>query len=98
MARILIVDDEKAIRKTMREILEYESYQIEEADNGVDALNLLREENFDAVLLDIKMPKMDGLEVLDIVLKEKIDVPVIMISGHATVDIAVDAVKQSSSK
>lgn len=96
MARILIVDDEKAIRKTMREILEYESYQIEEADNGVDALNLLREENFDAVLLDIKMPKMDGLEVLDIVLKEKIDVPVIMISGHATVDIAVDAVKKGA--
>jgi two-component system, NtrC family, nitrogen regulation response regulator NtrX len=96
MARILIVDDEKAIRKTMREILEYESYQIEEADNGVDALNLLRDENFDAVLLDIKMPKMDGLEVLDIVLKEKIDVPVIMISGHATVDIAVDAVKKGA--
>jgi two-component system, NtrC family, nitrogen regulation response regulator NtrX len=80
----------------MREILEYESYQIEEADNGVDALNLLRDENFDAVLLDIKMPKMDGLEVLDIVLKEKIDVPVIMISGHATVDIAVDSVKKGA--
>jgi DNA-binding NtrC family response regulator len=96
MPRILIIDDEKAIRKTMREILEYESYQVEEADNGLDGLNLLREEDFDAALLDIKMPKMDGLEVLDTLLKEKIDVPVIMISGHATVDIAVDAVKKGA--
>ncbi len=96
MPRILIIDDEKAIRKTMREILEYESYQVEEADNGIDGLNLLREEDFDVALLDIKMPKMDGLEVLDTLLKEKIDVPVIMISGHATVDIAVDAVKKGA--
>jgi DNA-binding NtrC family response regulator len=96
MPRILIIDDEKAIRKTMREILEYESYQVEEAENGVDGLNLLREEDFDVALLDIKMPKMDGLEVLDTLLKEKIDVPVIMISGHATVDIAVDAVKKGA--
>ena len=96
MPRILIIDDEKAIRKTMREILEYESYQVEEADNGLDGLNLLREEDFDVALLDIKMPKMDGLEVLDTLLKEKIDVPVIMISGHATVDIAVDAVKKGA--
>jgi len=96
MPRILIIDDEKAIRKTMREILEYESYQVEEAENGVDGLNFLREEDFDVALLDIKMPKMDGLEVLDTLLKEKIDVPVIMISGHATVDIAVDAVKKGA--
>lgn len=96
MPRILIIDDEKAIRKTMREILEYESYQVEEAENGLDGLNLLREEDFDVALLDIKMPKMDGLEVLDTLLKEKIDVPVIMISGHATVDIAVDAVKKGA--
>lgn len=96
MPRILIIDDEKAIRKTMREILEYESYQVEEAENGLDGLNLLREEDFDAALLDIKMPKMDGLEVLDTLLKEKIDVPIIMISGHATVDIAVDAVKKGA--
>ncbi len=96
MPRILIIDDEKAIRKTMREILEYESYQVEEAENGLDGLNLLREEDFDAALLDIKMPKMDGLEVLDTLLKEKIDVPIIMISGHATVDVAVDAVKKGA--
>jgi DNA-binding NtrC family response regulator len=96
MRRILIIDDEKAIRKTMREILEYESYQVEEAENGLDGLNLLREEDFDAALLDIKMPKMDGLEVLETLLKEKIDVPIIMISGHATVDIAVDAVKKGA--
>src|SRR5690606_34922817 len=96
MARILIIDDEKAIRKTMREILEYESYQIEEAENGLDGLNLLKEEDFDAVLLDIKMPKMDGMEVLDQLMKIKTDIPVIMISGHATVDVAVDAVKKGA--
>lgn len=96
MPKILVIDDEKAIRKSLRDILEYESYEVIEAENGLEGLNLLRDENFDAAFLDIKMPKMDGLEVLEQVIKLKIDVPIIMISGHASVDIAVDAVKKGA--
>src|SRR5687767_12244128 len=96
MPRILIIDDEKAIRKTMREILEYESYQVDEAENGVDGLNKLRDENYDIVLLDIKMPKMDGMEVLEESLKINSDLPVIMISGHGTVENAVESVKKGA--
>jgi two-component system, NtrC family, nitrogen regulation response regulator NtrX len=96
MAHVLIIDDEKAIRKTIREILEYENYKVSEAENGIDGLNRMKEEIYDLVLLDIKMPKMDGMEVLDEIMKNHPDVPVIMISGHATVDIAVDAVKKGA--
>jgi len=96
MAHVLIIDDEKAIRKTIREILEYENYKVSEAENGIDGLNRMKEETYDLVLLDIKMPKMDGMEVLDEIMKSHADVPVIMISGHATVDIAVDAVKKGA--
>jgi DNA-binding NtrC family response regulator len=96
MARVLIIDDEKSIRKTMREILEYEKYQVDEAENGIDGLRMLGEENYDVVLLDIKMPKMDGIEVLEQIMKKYADTPVIMISGHATVDIAVEAVKKGA--
>lgn len=96
MPKILIIDDEKAIRKTMREILEYESYQVDEAENGIDGLNKLRDEHYDIVLLDIKMPKMDGMEVLEEAQKINADVPVIMISGHGTVESAVEAVKKGA--
>jgi DNA-binding NtrC family response regulator len=96
MPKILIIDDEKAIRKTMREILEYESYQVDEAENGIDGLNKLRDEHYDIVLLDIKMPKMDGMEVLEEAQKVNPDVPVIMISGHGTVESAVEAVKKGA--
>jgi len=96
MPKILIVDDEKAIRKTMREILEYESYTIEEAENGMEGLNKLRDEHYDVVLLDIKMPKMDGMEVLEEALKIVPDTPIIMISGHGTVESAVEAVKKGA--
>jgi DNA-binding NtrC family response regulator len=96
MAHVLIIDDEKAIRKTIREILEYENYKVSEAENGIDGLNRMKEETYELVLLDIKMPKMDGMEVLDEIMKHHSDVPVIMISGHATVDIAVDAVKKGA--
>ncbi len=96
MPKILIVDDEKSIRKTMREILEYESYQVDEAENGMDGLNKLRDEPYDIVLLDIKMPKMDGMEVLEEAQKIVPDTPVIMISGHGTVESAVEAVKKGA--
>ena len=65
MARILIVDDEQSIRETLREILEYEGYEIEEAEDGDKALSLIKKFNYDAVLADIKMPKLDGLELLE---------------------------------
>ena len=96
MAKILIIDDEKSIRKTMREILEYEGYTVEEAENGKDGLDLIKDEHYDIILLDIKMPKMDGIEVLEEAMKVAPDTPVIMISGHATVENAVEAVKKGA--
>lgn len=96
MATILVIDDEKSIRRTLREILEYESYKVEEAADGVEGLNMIRNKSYDAVLLDIKMPKMDGLEVLDKIMEMSRDMPVIMVSGHGTIDTAVEAVKKGA--
>jgi len=96
MAKILLVDDEKSIRKTMREILEYESYTIEEAIDGQQAIDKIDSEGYDIVLLDIKMPKKDGMEVLDFILENDPDVPVIMISGHASIETAVEAVRKGA--
>ncbi|HET6567550.1 MAG TPA: sigma-54 dependent transcriptional regulator [Rhodothermales bacterium] len=90
---ILVVDDERSIRRTLREILEYESYEVEEAEDGEEALTKLRDNRYDLVLLDIKMPKRDGLEVLSIIGPEMPDVPVVMISGHGTIETAVEATK-----
>ena len=96
MANILIIDDEKSIRRTLREILEYEKYKIEEAENGLDGLEMLKENSYDVVLLDIKMPKMDGMEVLEKAQQLAPDIPIIMISGHGNVDTAVEAVKKGA--
>ncbi len=96
MANILIIDDEKSIRKTLSEILSYEGYKIDEAGDGEEGLKKFTEKSYDVVLCDIKMPKMDGIEFLD---KSKLvnpDVPVIMISGHGNVDTAVEAVKKGA--
>jgi len=90
---ILVVDDEKSIRRTLREILEYEDFAVDEAEDGEVALEKLRAHKFDVVLLDVKMPKKDGMEVLEALSKEQIDVPVVMISGHGTIDTAVEATK-----
>jgi two-component system nitrogen regulation response regulator NtrX len=95
MARILVIDDEKSIRSTLKDILEYEKYKVDGAENGINALEMLSEEEYDAILLDIKMPQMDGLEVLDKI-QEKYDTPVIMISGHGTIDTAVEALKKGA--
>lgn len=96
MAKILIIDDEKSIRNTMREVLEYEGYTIEEAENGQVGLEMIKDNAYDAIFLDIKMPKMDGMEVLEESMSILTDTPVIMISGHATVDNAVEAVKKGA--
>ena len=91
--RILVVDDEASIRRTLREILEYENYDVTEAVDGEDALKTARENQFDLALLDVKMPKKDGLEVLQVLVKEQPELPVLMISGHGTIDTAMEASK-----
>ncbi|WP_299284881.1 sigma-54 dependent transcriptional regulator [uncultured Mucilaginibacter sp.] len=96
MSKILIIDDERAIRSTLREILEYEDYQVDDVDNGVDALNLIKKGDYNLVLCDIKMNRMDGLEVLTEALAVKPDLPFIMISGHGTVETAVEASKKGA--
>lgn len=96
MAKILIVDDERAIRNTLREILEYEDYEVEDVDNGIDGLELIRKNDFDLVLCDIKMNRMDGMEVLSEGMAIKPDLPFIMISGHGTIETAVEASKKGA--
>lgn len=90
---ILITDDEKSIRNTLREILEFENYNILEAENGEKALEAIKKERIDLTILDIKMQGMDGIEVLEKIKKIKPELPVIMISGHGTIKIAVEATK-----
>jgi DNA-binding NtrC family response regulator len=96
MSTILIIDDERSIRKTLGEILSYEGYKIEEAGDGEEGLRKFREKAYDVVLCDIKMPKLDGIEFLDKCRESNPDVPVIMISGHGTIDTAVEAVKKGA--
>ncbi|WP_158827984.1 sigma-54-dependent transcriptional regulator [Mucilaginibacter lacusdianchii] len=96
MAKILIIDDERAIRSTLREILEYEDYLVEDVDNGIDGLQMIGKTDYDLVLCDIKMNRMDGMEVLTEGLAIKPDLPFIMISGHGTVETAVEASKKGA--
>ena len=96
MAAILLIDDEKSIRNVLKDILQHEGYRIEEAADGEQGLQKLAAQPFDLVLCDIKMPKMDGLEVLQQIMLLQPDVPVIMISGHGTIETAVDAVKKGA--
>jgi len=95
MSRILVIDDERSIRNTLREILEYEKYTIDDAADGEIGLQLVKDQKYDAILCDIKMPKMDGIEVLTRIF-EITDTPVIMISGHGTIDTAVEAIKKGA--
>ncbi|MGE4288134.1 MAG: sigma-54-dependent transcriptional regulator [Salinivirgaceae bacterium] len=96
MAKILVIDDEKSIRNTLKDILEYEKHEVVLAANGMEGLEQLQNQSFDAVLLDIKMPEMDGIEVLEKINATYPEVQVVMISGHGTVDVAVKAVKMGA--
>src|SRR5436305_6598175 len=96
MATILIIDDEKAIRKTLSEILSFEGYKLEEAADGEEGLKRFREKSFDVVLCDIKMPKIDGIDFLQKAVEINSDVPIIMISGHGNIETAVEAVKKGA--
>ena len=96
MAHILLIDDEKSIRNTLREILEYESHQVDEAGSGPDGLKKIKENQFDVVLCDVKMPKTDGVEVLEQGLEIKPDTQFIMISGHGTIELAVECTKKGA--
>jgi DNA-binding NtrC family response regulator len=96
MPHILIIDDETAIRSALKEILEYESYTVKEAEDGPSALKILEKESFDLIFCDIKMPRMDGLEVLEKIREKEIESPVVIITGHGSVETAVDALKKGA--
>ncbi|MFM8372894.1 MAG: response regulator, partial [Bacteroidota bacterium] len=90
MAKILIVDDETPIRRTLRDILEFEGYEVDEAVDGLDCVAKVQKEKYDVVITDIKMPKMDGIEALERLQILSPETPVIMVSGHGTIDTAVE--------
>jgi DNA-binding NtrC family response regulator len=96
MAKILIIDDEKSIRTTLREILEYEKYVVDEAIDGLDGIEKISNKKYDIALCDIKMPKMDGIEVLEKAQEIDPEVQFIMISAHGSIETAVDAVKKGA--
>ena len=96
MASILLIDDESSIRRTLKEILTFEKYEVIEACDGIEALETVSKRKFDVILLDIKMPRMDGIEAFEKINELAPDTPVIMISGHANIDTAVDAVRQGA--
>ena len=96
MAHLLIIDDEKPIRASLREILEYEGHKVSEAGTGMDGILAATKTAHDAIFCDVKMPQMDGLDVLDMLAKKGVATPVIMISGHGTVDTAVAALKKGA--
>ena len=96
MAKILIIDDERSIRRTLKEILQYEGYKVDEAADGMQGMVKIKTETYDVVFCDIKMPKMNGLEVLEHPIKLKPDLPIVMISGHGTMETAVEAVKKGA--
>ena len=94
--KVLIVDDERAIRNSLKEILEMENYQAETAENGADACTKAEKEKYDAIFCDIKMPGMDGIEVLQKLIADGVESPIIMISGHADINTAVDCIKKGA--
>jgi len=96
MSRILIIDDEKSIRHSLKEILEYENYKVDEAPDGIEGIKMAEKEKYDIIFCDIKMPRMDGIEVLENLQSKFPEVPVVMISGHGNIDTAVEAIRKGA--
>jgi DNA-binding NtrC family response regulator len=96
MAKILIVDDERSIRETVCEVLSYEGYDVDTAPDGMEGLKMFEENEYEVVLCDVKMPTIDGMEVLDKMLSLKPYIPVVMITGHGNVETAVNAMKKGA--
>ena len=96
MSKILIIDDERPIRSTLREILEFEKFKVDDAEDGKTGFELIKKNKYDIILCDIKMPKMDGIEVLEESMKIGIETPFVMISGHGNVETAVEAIKKGA--
>ena len=96
MPRILVIDDERSIRNTLKDILEYEKYEVDLAEDGNKGIELIRSAEYDIVLCDIKMPGMDGIEVLERLTVLAPDTPVVMISGHGNIDTAVESIKKGA--
>ena len=96
MGKILVIDDERPIRRTLCEILEFEKFEVDQAENGEDGLKMAQENEYDVILCDIKMPKMDGMEVLEKIKELDYDSTIVMISGHGTIDTAVDSLKKGA--
>ncbi len=95
MPTVLIIDDERSIRNSLRDILEYEKFVVDDAEDGMTGLSKLKEKSYDLILCDIKMPRMDGIEVLEKIM-ENSDIPVVMISGHGNIETAVEAIKMGA--
>lgn len=96
MPHILVIDDEKSIRNTLKEVLEYENHKVDLASDGEEGLELFKANKYNIVLCDIKMPKMDGIEVIEHIFQITNDIPVVMISGHGNIDTAVEAIKKGA--
>ncbi len=96
MTKILVIDDERPIRSTLKEILEFEKFTVETAEDGKAGLDLILKYKYDRMLCDMKMPKMDGMGVLDKIVENNIENPVVMISGHGNVETAVEAIKKGA--
>ena len=96
MAKILIIDDERAIRNTLKEILEFENYIVDVAENGRAGLEMASATAYDLIFSDIKMPEMDGIELLSALRDAEVESPVVMISGHGNIETAVDCIKRGA--
>lgn len=96
MGKILVIDDERPIRRTLSEILEFEKFKVDQAEDGEQGLKMAQENEYDVILCDIKMPKMDGIEVLEKIKDLDYDPAIVMISGHGTIDTAVEALKKGA--